>query len=81
MNLKEIYNRLELGDDCLIHLSDPDWKSKVSFPSRLLRLLECNDILKELDAFFCFDNKPLILFFNLEDSNKKQELQKRALFS
>lgn len=76
MNLKEIYNRLELGDDCLIHLSDPDWKSKVSFPSRLLRLLECNDILKELDAFFCFDNKPLILFFNLEDSNKKQELHK-----
>ena len=33
-------------------------------------------MLKTLDAFFCFDNKPLILFFSLEDSNKKQELHK-----
>ena len=64
MNLQDIYLRLNLNGDCLIHPSlDSDWKHKVSFPSRLLRLLESNDILKTLDAFFCFDNKPLILFF------------------
>ncbi|MBR5912117.1 MAG: N-6 DNA methylase [Bacteroidales bacterium] len=74
MNLQEIYKRLELTDDCLIHLSDPEWKSKVSFPSRLLRLLESNDILKTLEAFFCFDNKPLILFF--AGCNDKKALHK-----
>ena len=74
MNLQEIYKRLELTDDCLIHLSDSDWKSKVSFPSRLLRLLESNDMLKTLDAFFCFDNKPLVLFFS--NCNDKKALHK-----
>lgn len=64
MTLQEIYKKLNLTDDCLIHpSSDPDWRSKVSFPSRLMLLLENNDLLKTLDAFFCFDNKPLILFF------------------
>lgn len=74
MLLNEIYKRLELTDDCLIKLSDPDWKSKVSFPSRIYRLLETNDLLKDMDAFFCFDNKPLILFFN--DPKDKQALHK-----
>lgn len=76
MLLNEIYKRLELTDDCLIKLSDPDWKSKVSFPSRIYRLLETNDLLKDMDAFFCFDNKPLILFFSIDGSN---ENQKKAL--
>lgn len=71
MTLSEIYKRLELDkEDCLINLSDADWKSKVSFPSRIYRLLETNDLLKDMDAFFCFDNKPLILFFN-EPKNKQ----------
>lgn len=70
MTLSEIYKRLELDkEDCLIKLSDADWKSKVSFPSRIYRLLETNDLLKDMDAFFCFDNKPLILFFK-EPKNK-----------
>lgn len=78
MNIQEIYNRLKLADkeDCLIKLSDPTWKNKVTFPSRICRLLEKNDLLKTLDAFFCFDNKPLILFFNLADSSLKKELHK-----
>ena len=63
MILNEIYERLELADDCLVRLSDPNWKNKVSFPSRIYRLLETNDLLKDMDAFFYFDNKPLILFF------------------
>ena len=57
-------------------MSDTNWRSKVSLPSRIYRLLEKNDLLKTLDAFFCFDNKPLILFFNLRDGNKKKELHK-----
>lgn len=77
MNLQDIYNKLQLrDDDCLIKLSDSNWRSKVSLPSRIYRLLEKNDLLKTLDAFFCFDNKPLLLFFNLEDEGKKKELHK-----
>lgn len=77
MNLQEIYTTLKLTEDCLIRVSsDKDWKKKVALPSRIYRLLEKNELLKTLDAFFCLDNKPLILFFNLEDSIKKQELHK-----
>ena len=66
MDLQEIYNKLELTEDkgCLIRMSDNDWEKKVNFPSRVSRLLKKNELLKTLDAFFCFDNKPLILFFN-----------------
>lgn len=63
MNLQEIYDKLSLTDDCLIRLSDKAWKEKVKLPSRVCRLLEENKLLSALDAFFCFDNKPLILFF------------------
>lgn len=77
MNLQEIYTKLKLTEDSLIRVSaDKNWQKKVALPSRIYRLLEKNDLLKTLDAFFCFDNKPLILFFNLEDSNRKQELHK-----
>lgn len=76
MNLQEIYSKLQLTDDCLIKMSDTNWQSKVSLPSRIYRLLEKNDLLNTLDAFFCFDNKPLILFFNLEDESRKKELHK-----
>lgn len=63
MDLQYVYERLQLTDDCLIKLSDSNWKEKVSFPSRVYRLFENNDLLKEIKSFFCFDNKPLILFF------------------
>lgn len=77
MNLQEIYTKLKLTEDSLIRVStNKDWQSKVALPSRIYRLLEKNELLKTLDAFFCFDDKPLILFFNLEDGNKKQELHK-----
>ena len=65
MTLDEVYKRLALTDDCLIKVREnSNWKSRVSFPSRVFRLLETNDLLNKLDAFFCFNNKPLILFFN-----------------
>ncbi|MBQ6100690.1 MAG: N-6 DNA methylase [Bacteroidales bacterium] len=77
MNLQEIYTKLKLTEDSLIRVSaDKNWQKKVALPSRIYRLLEKNDLLKTLDAFFCFDNKPLILFFNFENSNRKQELHK-----
>lgn len=50
-------------------LSDTSWKKKVSFPSRVYRLIE--NKLKP-DAIFCFNDKPLILFFN--NPKNKQEL-------
>ena len=65
MTLDEVYKRLALTDDCLIKVhGNSNWKNRVSFPSRVFRLLETNDLLNKLDAFFCFNNKPLILFFN-----------------
>ena len=63
MDLQAVYEKLGLKEDCLIRTSDKEWKKKASLPSRICRLLEKNKLLKTLDAFFCFDNKPLILFY------------------
>ncbi len=65
MGLERIFRVLDLeGKDALILLSDKDWKSKVSFPSRIYRLLDDNEsILSEAKAVFCYNNSPLILFF------------------
>lgn len=70
MTLEEVYKRLDLAErDCLIRKAD-NWQEKVEFPSRIKRLLEKNDVLGAFDAFFCFDNKPLIMFYeNPRDIN------------
>ena len=72
MDLKSIYKRLGLeGSDALITISsDDEWKEKTSFPSRVYRLLENNKILSSLKAFFFYDNKPLILFFENPENSK-----------
>ena len=72
MDLKSIYKRLGLeGSDALITISsDDEWKKRTSFPSRVYRLLENNKILSSLKAFFFYDNKPLILFFEDPDNSK-----------
>ena len=63
MTLEDVYKKLELSDkDCLVRKSD-NWQDKVEFPSRIRRLLEKNEVLGAFDAFFCFDNKPLIMFY------------------
>ena len=63
MNLQQLFSALEINErDSLIMLSDKDWKKKVSFPSRVSRLLEDTEKWSP-KAIFCFDNKPLILFF------------------
>jgi len=68
MNLQQLFSALEINErDSLIMLSDKDWKKKVTFPSRVVRLLE--DTAKwSPKAIFCFDNKPLILFFENPDN-------------
>lgn len=72
MDLLDIYKRLGLkGSDALITISSNDeWKKKTSFPSRVYRLLENNKILSSLKAFFFYDNKPLILFFENPDNSE-----------
>jgi hypothetical protein len=74
MDLQKIFLELEiLGKDSLIMLSSNDWKDKVTFPSRVIRLLEDTEKWSP-KAIFYFDNKPLILFF--ENPENKKELHK-----
>ncbi len=74
MNLQQLFSRLEIIEsDSLILLSDKDWKKKVTFPSRVIRLLGDTEKWSP-KAIFCFDNKPLILFF--ENPENKEELHK-----
>ncbi len=72
MDLQSIYKQLGLeGSDALITISsDNEWKKRTSLPSRVYRLLENNKILSSLKAFFFYDNKPLILFFENPDNSK-----------
>ena len=69
--LEDVFIKLALKKDSIIRLPDDNWKRKVRFPSRMYRLLDNN--IKP-DAFFCFDNKPLILFF--ENPKNKEDLHK-----
>lgn len=52
MGLENIFRILDLeGKDALILLSEMDWKKKVSFPSRIFRLLDDKEsILSETKA-------------------------------
>jgi hypothetical protein len=56
----------------LYYTANKSWKQNLKFPSRVERLLE-----KEIkpDAFFCVDNKPLILFY--KNPQDKQLLHKK----
>lgn len=70
--LKNLFIKLGLDETNGLYVTkDELWKTETAFPNRVKRLLE-RKILP--DAFFCFDNKPLILFF-YKPSNK-QELHK-----
>ena len=68
--LNEIFSELGLSkENGLFFTKDNEWKTETSFPNRVRRLIERKI---EPDAFFCFDNKPMILFF--EDRENKSEL-------
>lgn len=67
--LNEILGQIGLNkSNGLFYLKEDRWKSDTAFPNRVKRLIE-----KKIkpDAFFCFDNKPMVLFFeNREDKEK-----------
>ena len=68
--IKDVISKLGLtGKDGLFLMDNDHWKKETSFPNRVKRLIEQK--IKPC-AFFCFDNKPLVLFF--ENPSNKQEL-------
>jgi hypothetical protein len=68
--LQDIFIKLNITEDALIRLSDKEWMKKVQLPNRTIRFLEQT----MPNAFFCFDNKPMILFF--ENPKNKKKLHK-----
>jgi len=70
--LNEIFTKLGLRkDNGLFITKEAIWKKQTSFPNRVRRLID-NKI--KPDAFFCFDNKPMVLFF--ENRTDKEKLHK-----
>lgn len=60
--LKNILDKLAIDTtNGLYFTNKDDWKNEIPFPNRIRKILD-NDTLKPT-AFFCFDNKPLILFY------------------
>ena len=77
MTLENVYQKLDLvGRDCLIRHED-GWQRRVSFPSRVVRLLcDTSKILGTFDAVFVFDGKPLILFYKNIKQRDMHQLHK-----
>jgi len=72
-SLKNVCERLGLNSsNGLYYAKDIKWKTELRLPSRISRLLE-NDI--KPDAFFCIDEKPIILFF--ENPTEYADLHKK----
>jgi hypothetical protein len=65
--LDDLFQRLGLNtSNGLYFFNDTQWKTRLRFPNRIERLLQekiCPD------AFFCIENKPLILFFTSPAGN------------
>ena len=75
-NLLDIFNKLNINrENGLFITSENLWKEECQFSSRIERLI--GNKLKP-DAFFNFDNKPLILFY---DSPKNAEDIHKALWN
>lgn len=65
--LEKIYNQLGINkSNGLFFTQEGIWKRELNFPNRVVRLIET---IICPDAFFCVDNKPMILFYN-NPSNK-----------
>ena len=72
MRLEELYQKLELiGKDGFVSQSNPEWRQSAQLPDRVLRLInDPESPLSKVSAFFTFDGKPLIFFFeNPSDVN------------
>ncbi len=75
-NLNDLFDKLELKKGNGLYItSENEWRKKCNFPSRVKRLI--NHKLKP-DAFFVFDNKPLLLFY---DSPKEISRIHKALWN
>lgn len=71
-NLKKILQKLGLNASNGLYFFNEKWEKEVSLPNRIKRIFEGK--LKPT-AFFCVDNKPLILFF--ENPLDKEELHRK----
>jgi hypothetical protein len=70
--LDEVFLRLNIDQSKgLYYTNEHTWKNELKFPSRIAKILE-NDI--KPDAFFCINDKPLILFF---ENPKDKDLYKK----
>jgi hypothetical protein len=75
-NLFDIFETLKINkENGLFITADGRWQEECNFPSRIEKLLK--EKLKP-DAFFVFDNKPLILFY---DSHENKEKIHKALWN
>ena len=71
-NLNQILSILGLTkENGLYFTSENRWKTETSLPNRIKRLIEQKI---EPEAFFCFDNKPMVLFF--DNPKNKTEIHK-----
>lgn len=70
--INDVFAQLGLDENNGLFITEESsWKANTAFPNRVIRLI--NERIKPY-AFFCFDNKPLILFFlNPRDKNKLHE--------
>jgi hypothetical protein len=67
--LEELFSQLGLDKNNGLFITKEElWKKDIAFPNRVKRLIERK--IKP-DAFFCFDNKPMILFFNNREDKKE----------
>jgi len=71
-NILDIFSKLGINKENGLFITSEDiWKKECHFSSRIVRLI--GNKLKP-DAFFTFDNKPLILFYenpkNVKDIHK-----------
>lgn len=68
--IEEIFSKLGLNNDNGLYTTNESlWQNDLFIPNRVKRLIDRRIKPK---AFFCFDNKPLILFF--ENPTNKEEL-------
>ena len=75
-NLSKLFSELDIAEsDALIEFEQANWKHKTNFPSRINRLLEETERWSP-KALFCFDNKPLILFFENPSPDKERSIHK-----
>ena len=71
-NLEDIFQRLGINNqNGLYRNDDTAWKSGLQFSGRISRFLEKTNPY----AFFCLDNKPMVLFF--ENPQEKKNLHRQ----